>query len=181
MSSSLPSPMLLPSLRQSKKIFWPLCRLASFSNYILKRAGRSGSWESAYGIRNTLYMMGARELILSRPPIWQMKKLKCQEMKGTHGHLAQGQNPGIYWFLDLYLSTIIKSQKIPKDLNPHPKPVSEIFPLPSWKSKCLVTYLYKFLFHLSFFLYFFVWESKIVHHNALKWTVFLLQADTVDF
>jgi len=59
-------------------------------------------------------MMGARELILSRPPIWQMKKLKCQEMKGTHGHLAQGQNPGIYWVLDLYLSTIIKSQKNPK-------------------------------------------------------------------
>ena len=83
-------------LRQSKKIFWPLCRLASFSNYILKRAGRSGSWDSAYGIQNMLYMMGARELILPRPPIWQMKKLKRQEMKGTHGHLAQGQNPGIY-------------------------------------------------------------------------------------
>lgn len=178
MSSSLPSPMLPPSLRQSKKIFWPLCRLASFSKYILKRAGRSGSWESAYGIQNMLYVMGARELTLSRPPIWQMKKLKCQELKGTQGHLAQGQNPGIYWFLDPCLFTIIKSQKIPKDLNPHPKQVSVIFPLPSWKSKCLVIYLYTFYL---FFLYLIVWESKIVHHNALKWTVFLLQADTVDF
>lgn len=45
----------------------------------------------------------------------------------------------------------LKVKKIPKDLNPHPKPVSVIFPLPSWKSKCLVIYLYKFLFYLSFF------------------------------
>ena len=87
-------------------------------------------------------------------------------MKGTHGHLAQGQNPGIYQFLDLYLSTIIKSQKIPKDLNPHPKPVSVIFPLSSWKSKCLVIYLYKFLLYLSFF-------CTLLFQNQKQFTIML--------
>lgn len=118
----------------------------------------------------------------SKLPILQMRKLKCQEVKGTQGFTAQSQNivPRPVSFHNIKRQSLVleKFQKT-SILSLPPKSVLVIFPLPSWKSKSLVIRPLQ-IFILSFFSFFTLsFGNQIVDHQSLNQIVFLIQADTV--